>query len=39
MESSNSRSQAMAFSLFGVLVITLLVFVGIAVLAGMTLGD
>jgi hypothetical protein len=29
----------MAFSLFGVLLITLLVFVGIAVLAGMTLGD
>jgi hypothetical protein len=29
----------MAFSLFGVLVITLVVFIGIAVLARMTLGD
>jgi hypothetical protein len=29
----------MAFSLFGVLVITLLVFLGIAALAALTLGD
>jgi hypothetical protein len=29
----------MAFSLFGVLLITLLVFLGLAALAAMTLGD